>query len=141
VKPPPVPGSRKDRTRQLLTFVGVAIILVSLPTIGVLEYQSNQSQNDHHASTIKKDDALTKKDDTIIAQGKEMKALLKEVATAQADGHAKLTDLSTLEKEVATVILGLPPTDAALGKFAQWLEICVGQDHEVDCPSPPIPTS
>jgi len=56
---PPVPGSRKDRARQVFTFLGVAIILVSLPTIAVQQYEANQSQNDHHAATVKQDKLIT----------------------------------------------------------------------------------
>lgn len=117
----------KDNVSAIIVFLAVSISVVSLPTIAIQGYDANRSQNNHHAASVRQQD--------------EIIALIKEVKSAQADGHAKLNDLTGVEMQVASVILGLPPADAALGRFAVWLEICVGQDHEVNCPAPPIPTS
>ena len=76
------PGeTRQDRFRQFMVGLGVAIIMVSLPTIALQEYQNNRSQINHHAATIKKDNQ-------ILSQNQEITVLLKEaVRLSQMAGH------------------------------------------------------
>lgn len=118
--------TRSDRLRQWVLGLAAALVVLSLATILVLGLIIYTSGNNHHSSTVR--------------ENQRIESLLKEVKSAQADGHTKLNDLGVIEMQVAGVIEGLPGADAALGKFAVWLEICVGQDHEVGCPAPPIPT-
>lgn len=119
--------TRGERVRQWILGVAVVLAILGLATTLLFAAITYTAGNDHHAATVR--------------ENAEIVSLLKEVKNAQEDGHAKLDDLNTIEKQVADVIEGLPGADAALGKFAQWLEVCVGQDHETGCPAPPIPTS
>lgn len=103
------------------------IIMVALPTIVIQQHENNRSQNLHHASSIRKDNTLLQKDN-------EIKALVREVRAAQESGHQSLDEIAALQKEVATVIQGLPAADAALGTFAVWIEGCLSTGN---CSNPP----
>ena len=121
------PITRKDRRNGRIVGLGVVIIFALIAVVVVEGIINYQSQTNHHASTVKSDKQITQ--------------LLKEVKASQADHVQTLQEIKSLEKQVANVISGLPAADAQLARFAVWLEICVGQDHEWDCPAPPIPTS
>jgi CRISPR/Cas system-associated protein endoribonuclease Cas2 len=109
-----------DHFRQFLVGLGIAVILVSLPTIAVQQYDANQSQNNHHAASVR--------------QENEIIVLIKEVKEAQADGHSTLAEVKAVENTVATVIKGLPAADAELADFAVWIEGCLSTG---DCSNPP----
>lgn len=105
---------------MVLVFLAVVIAVTSLPTIALLEYDANKSQNNHHAASVKQD--------------AEIKALVKEdiektaeVRNAQKVNKGTLTELQSLatesaalQKEVASVIQGLPAADSELGAFAAY---------------------
>lgn len=110
----------KKNVLFIVVFISVFIAVVSLPTIVYQQYEGNRSQNTHHAQTAKKD--------------KEIVSLLQAVRTAQQQGHQSLSEIKALQKEVATVIAGLPAADAALGHFAIWIEGCLSTGN---CSNPP----
>lgn len=117
----------RERRWQRVAGLGVILIFILLGTNLLSGVENYQSQTAHHSTTVRQD--------------AEILSLLKTVHDAQRTNAGTITDIKTLETQVADVIEGLPAADTQLGNFAKWLEICVGRDHETDCPAPPIPTS
>lgn len=113
-KPRPPGETRSDRFRKFLVGVGVAIILVSLPTIVYQQYQNNRSQNNHHTATAKQQNQ-------IIAL--EMENLTKDTAirTAQKQNKSILLEVDGLQKQQVAellVINSLKPVDTYLQHLA-----------------------
>jgi hypothetical protein len=119
--------TRNERFRQFLVGLAVAIIMVSLPTIAYQEYTNNQSQDNHHAATTKQNKRLASLEQEVLEKDDAIR-------NAQKVDKTTLTEIAALQKEVATVIVGLPPADASLATFAVWIEGCLSTG---DCSSPP----
>ena len=119
--------TKKERRWQWIAGFGVVLILGLLGTNIATGVAAYKSQDNHHAASTR--------------QNTEIITLIQEVKVALADHSQTLGEIQTLETEVASVIEGLPAADAELAQFARWLEVCIGTDHSVGCPAPPIPSS
>jgi hypothetical protein len=117
----------KGNITAIIVFLAVAISVVSLPTIALQGYDANRSQNNHHAASVKQQA-------TIIALLQEVKAKDTAIREAQMENKGTLTEISALEKEVSTVIEGLPAADTAIITFATWIEGCLATGN---CSNPP----
>jgi hypothetical protein len=115
VKRRPDEGERKDRRARIWVGVGIAILLISVVgnvVLGLVELNLSKenlnSQNDHHATTVKKDD--------------EILTLLQTVHEAQMTNQGTLVEIKSLATAVNNVIAGLPAANTYLGKLAVGLE-------------------
>lgn len=90
--------------------VGVLAVIAFLAILSttVLATLDLNSQNNHHAATVKSD--------------AEIVGLLHTVHQAQIDNHGTLTEIKSLATAVNNVIAGLPAADTYLGKLALGLE-------------------
>lgn len=123
--------TRKERSRRRMLGLGVVLVFVLLSIIvvqGVIQYRS---QTNHHAASVKQQQ-------TIIA-------LLHTVHAVQTTNTGTVNAVAALEKEVATVIEGLPAADTELVNEANALAqevMAVCQSTHANCPPlPAIPSS
>lgn len=133
----PVPGSASDSRRKW--WVGLYLALLLLSGLGnvIQGYKGNQSQNNHHASTVTAQKIQMQKDDYQIKLLKEVVVLTKEVKTSQTDHSATLIDIKNLDVAVDSVIAQLPAADTYIsGQVSivkgQLAAICASTG--ADCP-------
>lgn len=119
-------GLNNSRVARSLAAENVAqgqTIIAQNKTITRISLRSLNASNNHHASTVKADNAIMAAEAVISYEGGVITFLLGEIADGQQQGHQTLAELQNLQMEVT---VELPEAVAALTKGQEQINAYLG---------------
>lgn len=122
-----------ERSAPIIVALFGLVIVVSLPTIAVQQFDANKSQNNHHTAT-------TKQQDLIISLQRQVLTKDTAIRTAQMQNKGTLTEIATLQKDLTEGVPLITGGQQSLLAALSWLECSVTNGARSCGPPPSIST-